>query len=378
MKTVVFRTPGLIDIRAFTTFGVNSKPNSQNPIGYFGTGLKYAIAVLVRESIPVKLFIGETEYEFYKSKEEFRDREFNFVRMRKRKGMLKRWQYEKLPFTTELGKNWSLWQAFRELEANTRDEQGFSFDMPENHVVDVGQEQTVIRVYSDDFADIWYNRDDIFLPGGLTEREGSDSIQVFDAPTNYVYYRGLRVHELKERSQLTYNILTTMELTEDRTLKNPYVAEIHIRDYIAAYANTNTIRKVLKAPNDSFEQRRIVSDYAYSYTSPSEPFLEVAKEVAKTKELPSVQKYVERFIPQEEKLPSDENTPLEERLQWWLDSGEIAGYPDLKDLIRETITTLQEYSAGQQLLTDEIQANKQADEDEAKAESEDLDDDIPF
>ena len=55
---IVHSTPGLIDLRAFTTFGVNSKPNSKNPIGYFGTGLKYAVAVLARHKCPVTVWIG--------------------------------------------------------------------------------------------------------------------------------------------------------------------------------------------------------------------------------------------------------------------------------------------------------------------------------
>jgi hypothetical protein len=47
MTSLVFRTPGVLDLRALTTFGMSSKPNSTSPIGIFGTGLKYAVAVMV-------------------------------------------------------------------------------------------------------------------------------------------------------------------------------------------------------------------------------------------------------------------------------------------------------------------------------------------
>jgi hypothetical protein len=40
-----FCTPGLIDLEAVFTFGVHAK-ETENPIGYFGTGLKYAIVTL--------------------------------------------------------------------------------------------------------------------------------------------------------------------------------------------------------------------------------------------------------------------------------------------------------------------------------------------
>ena len=75
MRHVVFKTPGLIDIRAFTVMGLSSKPNSDSPIGKFGTGLKMAIAVLVRNGIPVTLWIGRTKYTFRKKRIKFRGEE---------------------------------------------------------------------------------------------------------------------------------------------------------------------------------------------------------------------------------------------------------------------------------------------------------------
>jgi len=42
---IVFENQGEIDLIAFTPFGVNTK-ETDSPIGFFGTGLKYATAVL--------------------------------------------------------------------------------------------------------------------------------------------------------------------------------------------------------------------------------------------------------------------------------------------------------------------------------------------
>ena len=47
-ECVVFSTNGLIPLQAFTMFGLNAKPESKNPFGFFGTGLKIAIAVCLR------------------------------------------------------------------------------------------------------------------------------------------------------------------------------------------------------------------------------------------------------------------------------------------------------------------------------------------
>jgi len=49
LKPIIFHNQGELDIRAVTTFGLSVKKND-NPIGYFGTGLKYAIAALPKSA----------------------------------------------------------------------------------------------------------------------------------------------------------------------------------------------------------------------------------------------------------------------------------------------------------------------------------------
>jgi len=61
---IIHETPGLLDTRSFTTFGINAKPNAKSPIGMFGTGLKYSIAVLMRQALKVTVWIGDQPYEF--------------------------------------------------------------------------------------------------------------------------------------------------------------------------------------------------------------------------------------------------------------------------------------------------------------------------
>lgn len=47
---IIFRNKGVIDPKSITTFGVSSKENP-GAIGFFGTGLKYAIAILLRHPL---------------------------------------------------------------------------------------------------------------------------------------------------------------------------------------------------------------------------------------------------------------------------------------------------------------------------------------
>src|ERR1700733_12022356 len=52
LAMIVFENYGEIEIDAITTFGVSVK-EGPNPIGFFGTGLKYAVAVLLRHGCKV-------------------------------------------------------------------------------------------------------------------------------------------------------------------------------------------------------------------------------------------------------------------------------------------------------------------------------------
>ena len=114
---VLFRNPGLIDIRALLTLGVNSKPSSNSPIGYFGTGAKFAIATFLRLGCSVKVFrAADTleSYDFSVSPTTIRGKSFDIVTV----------NGQELGFTTALGRAWEAWMAFRELYSNARDENG--------------------------------------------------------------------------------------------------------------------------------------------------------------------------------------------------------------------------------------------------------------
>jgi hypothetical protein len=268
-RCVAFRTPGLIPLESFTTFGVNVKPLTNTPFGYFGTGLKYAIAVLLRSGCRVVLWRGDERYEFYVTNQDFRGREFSFVRMKRQRGILGRFSYSKLPFTLELGKNWELWQAFRELETNTRDEGGHTELMESRD----GEAQTLhplgtttIMVFGDKFVDEFFDMDRHFLPDGETIRTDED-IQVIDRVSRHVYYRGVRIMDLKEEAEFTYNILRSVDLTEDRTAKYPYIVEQIIAEHWLNSEDEDLVPRVLHTHR--WESRGLSYGYAYSAPSPT-------------------------------------------------------------------------------------------------------------
>jgi hypothetical protein len=283
----VFETPGLIDVRSFTVFGANSKPNTTNPIGFFGTGLKYAIAVLVREGIKVRLFIGDVEYEFYSKEIDFRGKTFADIKMRKRKGLLSKWKYESLPFTTELGKNWKLWQAFRELATNTWDEKGnictWPGDVEKVMSVYGGPDKTIFVIEGEQFAEEYVRRGDHFLMESVGKPWDASGprVEVIKRPSKYVYWRGMRVYDLpdEQHSLYTYNVLAPVELTEDRTVKYPHSVMDAIAAHVVSSEDMQLIQTAIKAPEKTLEKRL---DYEYIGKVPSATFIAEAQEYKRT------------------------------------------------------------------------------------------------
>ena len=232
---VVFQNKGLIDLKAITTFGVCVKPKTKNPIGYFGTGLKYAIAVLLRENQTVTLWYGTKKIKFTTKKRKIRGRPFRMVQM----------NGEDLPFTTELGKNWELWMAYRELAANAMDE-------PETVIAhegirDTGAGRTTFIVEGDAIEDIHECHHEIFL--ATRPRYAFDTVELHDGVGvgKFLYYRGIKVHELPKQAMFNYNILSKVKLTEDRTIPNIYAVYHAIARAILKCDNAGLIRMMLEA-----------------------------------------------------------------------------------------------------------------------------------
>jgi hypothetical protein len=111
MKTLVIQNNTLIEPDAFQLLGACTKRGT-NSIGYFGSGLKYAIAVLLRDNIPFQVFSGLQEIYIDARPTIFRGKEFNVIYINGQKTSL----------TTDMGPDWKLWHAIREIFCNAIDE----------------------------------------------------------------------------------------------------------------------------------------------------------------------------------------------------------------------------------------------------------------
>jgi hypothetical protein len=257
MRLVNFHNPGHVDLDTIRTMGVNVKDND-NPIGYFGTGMKYAIATLLRTKHTITLQTNGETIPFTTLTKEIRGKPFEMIMMGD----------EQLGFTTDLGKNWEPWQAYRELASNAFDEGG---KVTTNAVED----DTVFTVIGEGIIEAHRIRDTIFLQSEPWLLK--DGIEVHRGESKYLFYRGVRVHKLDKPSRFTYNFVSHMALTEDRTLASPYMAQYELQRVLPTFPEPKLAERLVSAGEGHYEERLSWREC----TKPSDEFLDALEEAYK-------------------------------------------------------------------------------------------------
>lgn len=237
-NSIFFRNEGLIELAAVTTMGISVK-EGDSAIGQFGTGLKYAIAIILRLGGCISIYRGKEQFVFDKITTQVRGEDFDIITMN---GV-------ELGFTTHYGFQWKMWMAFREIYSNMLDEKGEVFleDLPE-----LTDDSTIIEVsYSPEFMDCYRNRSDYFIT--TKPLHVNSFADIHPGASNHVYYRGIRAHELEKTSKFTYNIQTKMDLTEDRTIQHSHWLKDHAARSIFGIEDPSLLRKLIVNVDDSFE-----------------------------------------------------------------------------------------------------------------------------
>ena len=260
---IIFRNPGLIDLDAALTMGVSVK-DGNSPIGYFGTGFKFAVATILRNGGSVTLWRGKDMHHFSVENATIRGEQFDLVTM----------DGKRLGFTTQLGRNWEPWMAFRELASNCRDEGGdYFFSRSAGPVCDSHADgHTTIIV--DGLDDVWPDRYSIMLESEPVAV--NDTFEIHDGASLYVFYRGVRIFKSPRPLAYTYNITETINITEDRSAKSWFEVELKLERGIGALTDQALLRRILTCGELYQEHHLDVPAYGH----PGEAFGEAARAIA--------------------------------------------------------------------------------------------------
>lgn len=250
-----FHNSGEIDIRGATIAGLSAK-DTTSAIGEFGTGLKYAVACVLRWGGSITIHSGLSCYDFTTEALDFRGKNFSQIFM----------NGEPLGFTTEYGKKWEGWQVYRELYANALDEGGGVSTMP----AEPTPGQTLIIVNCKELVEPNIRRDTLILPANTFYNFENSEAKVKIKSAASIFYRGVRVADVA--TALTYNFLDGITLTEDRTAKHIWAVETAVGRVIQSMTDKDMILCALTAGQEKFESRVNFDPYLDT----SDAFIEVA------------------------------------------------------------------------------------------------------
>lgn len=287
--TIFFSNKGEIDLDTIRTMGVHVKSND-SAIGYFGTGMKFAIATLLRNNHRVVLIRGNEHIEFTARPKTIRGKEFMMVYM----------EEEQLAFTTDLGKNWLVWQAYRELYSNCIDEAGSIKRTP------VEGSDTIWSVTGEEIEKCHDDRGKIFLQSEA-QWMAADGVEVHRGKSKFLYYRGVRVYELPKEAMFTYNFLMPMVLTEDRTLSSLYDAIYKLGTRLPTIADPEFCTKLLNPKIEKWED----SVSLEHCVRPSEEFLDALEKVCDDVKDEDVRRMIKKHRPGEStRVPMSLTEPM--------------------------------------------------------------------
>lgn len=253
--SIFFCNKDEINLDAIRIMGVSVKAGD-TPIGYFGTGLKFAIATLLRNNQSIKLTRSGHAHAISAETREIRGEVFDVVTL----------DGEPLGFTTQLGRNWEVWQAYRELHSNCLDESGtITTTMPD------GEFGTVIEIDGDLCRAAYDSRDTIFLSTAPVATL-PDVLSMHPGESNHGFYRGIRATTLQVTAMFTYNLIHSTSLTEDRTLASSFSLHKGVVDLITSLDDEELLEKILLASRDTYEGRL---DFEIGYNEPSAAFMRI-------------------------------------------------------------------------------------------------------
>lgn len=238
-----FTNKGEVPVNAFKLLGASTKRGDSGKIGYFGTGLKYAIAVLIREGIDFKVFIGDKELKIGVRKTDFAGEKVKVMTV----------NGEKTSITIEAGINWEPWFAIREVYSNTVDESG-SMELSSDVRGSKGYTNIFIEV-SKKLGDVSKNWQHYFAfkrESAFDDSSGNRLLPKLKDRRYTVFRKGIRVYHQRKNSLFDYDV-SELSINESRVAEHDFQVRQRSAEILATCDNEEAIKKFVdswKSQND--------------------------------------------------------------------------------------------------------------------------------
>jgi len=233
-----------VEKQAITLLGASSKRDDSGKIGFFGSGFKYAIAVLLRNNIDIKIYSGTKEIVVGTKKTKFRGVDFEIITIDKKETSL----------TTDIGIDWKVWFAIRELYCNAIDEGEHTISLADSPEGQKGKTNVFIKL-TDETKGVLDNWNKYFSEKrkDILVESGGDKIFRSNTDTILIYRKGIQVYE-EPKSSLYHYDLRSVEINESRVVKNTWSVFYDITNLLKRRSTIEMAEEIFEC-KDTFESK---------------------------------------------------------------------------------------------------------------------------
>lgn len=256
-KALIISNPGTIDPLAFELIGASTKRDDEQTIGFFGSGLKYAIAGLLRRGIDFQVWRGEELLEITTQEVTMRGKTFQRI------------YFNGVPssLTTDMGPRWEKWMLIRELYANSIDEGGeMAVSAEFGEFIKEGR-TTIVFPDVDQLKEVINDQDVLFCRGREIEYE-DDRIRIYEEVGDGGYYvKGILV----SRKQPGFGYMLKAKpyvLNEERQVADGFGANWQTVNAIFGITDKRMVKRlVARAKTDGSLEHNLLR-HGYSFHDP--------------------------------------------------------------------------------------------------------------
>lgn len=252
---ILIQNDGEIETNSFELIGASTKRDEKGKIGFFGSGLKYSIAYMMRKGIKFKIFSGLNELLFTTTNEKLKWKDFERICI----------NGKETSYTVTMGPTWTKdWFVLREIYCNAIDE-GTCTLIKSTEEIRPAEEKTRIYVeltpelqevlvqwdsYFADEREPLFASEDIYTCYLGSEDGGvySQPVMVYPKTNGTLYRRGIRVYN-NERFLYDYGF-NNIAINEDRTAKHGGAVSYAPLGIFSLFSNEGYIKSVLRTAED--------------------------------------------------------------------------------------------------------------------------------
>ena len=247
-KYILIQNDGEIESNSFELIGASTKRGDSDKIGFFGSGLKYSIAYMMRNNIDFKIFSGENELVFTVSPEMLKGQTFDRICI----------NGKPTSYTVTMGPTWTEdWFVVREIYCNALDEGSCQMVRETENVNPVAGKTRIYIESTHKLKNIVENWDAYFsnereplyqLSSVYTSYLGLSGLQpvsILNKTNGVIFRKGIRVH-VSDKQLYDYSF-DDVQINEDRTASKSSALQYAFGNMIAMFPSENYITSILRS-----------------------------------------------------------------------------------------------------------------------------------